>query len=125
MLELSRVRRILVINLKYIGDVLLSTPVVESLKNGLKDISVMMLVQEGTEAVLYNNPHIDGIFAMNSRWRLGKQLKLIRLLRSFHFDLSLDLTDGDRAAILGKLCGIKYRIGFNRERRWRGVLYHQ
>jgi predicted lipopolysaccharide heptosyltransferase III len=123
--DLSKVRRVLIINLKYIGDVLLSTPVIEAIKKERKNISIAMLVNEGTETTLYNNPDLDEIFVINSRWRWGRQLKLIRTIRSFNFDLSLDLTDGDRAAILGRLCGIKYRIGYNREQRWRGVLYHQ
>jgi ADP-heptose:LPS heptosyltransferase len=99
MLELSTVRKILIINLKYIGDVLLCTPVVEALKNDLKNVSIAMLVNEGTEPVLYNNPYLDGIFVINSKWRVRRQFNLIRMLRSWNADLS-DLTDGDRAAFL-------------------------
>lgn len=125
MLELNKVRKILIINLKYIGDVLLCTPVLEALKNDLKNVSIGMLVNNGTEQVLYNNPYLDGIFVINSGWRWRRQFNLIRMLRSWNFDLVLDLTDGDRAAILSILCGAKYRVGFNRERRWRGTIYHR
>jgi len=125
MFKLNSVRKILIINLKYIGDVLLCTPVVEALKSELKDVSVAMLVKEGTEAVLYNNPYLDGIFVINSQWRWGRQFRLIRMLRSWNFDMAIDLTDGDRSAVLAILCGADYRIGFNHEQRWRGALYHR
>jgi len=37
----------------------------------------------------------------------------------------IDLTDGDRSALLSWLCGAPVRLGYNSEGRWRGVLYTQ
>jgi predicted lipopolysaccharide heptosyltransferase III len=52
-----------------------------------------------------------------------RQLQFAAALRRRRFDLVLDLTDGDRAAILSRLTGAAIRVGFNREGRWRGRLY--
>jgi predicted lipopolysaccharide heptosyltransferase III len=117
-------RRILVIKLRYIGDVVLSTPLVEALKRSIPDATIDILVNEGTEGVLQNNPYLDRIWFVprNGGWR---HLLLVRALRERRYDLILDLSDGDRSAILGFLSGGRRRVGFNHEGRWRGKLYHQ
>lgn len=124
MVCLDKVQRILIIKLRYIGDVLLVTPVIESLKRGIPHAAVAMLVNAGTEEVLGNNPYLDELFLVprDRSWR--RQLTLIHTLRSRRFDLVLDLTDGDRAAILGFLSGAGYRVGYDSEERLRGNLYH-
>ncbi len=113
------------IKLRYIGDVLLCTPVIESLKKSIPEASITMLVNAGTEGILNHNPYLDNVVVVpqNKDWR--SQIDLIRRLRSKRFDLALDLTDGDRSAILGFLSRASYRVGFNSENRWRGILYHQ
>jgi predicted lipopolysaccharide heptosyltransferase III len=125
MLDLAKVRQILVIKLRYIGDVLLCTPAIESLKKSFPEASITVMVNAGTEEILRRNPYLDHVVALpqNKEWR--SQMDLIRGLRSKRFDLALDLTDGDRSAILGFLSGASYRVGFNSEHRWRGILYHQ
>ena len=35
----------------------------------------------------------------------------------------IDLTDGDRSAVISFATGAPIRIGFNAEHRWRGLLY--
>ncbi len=124
MLDLEKVQRVLVIKLRYIGDVVLSTPVIESLRKNLPGSSITMLVNEGTEAVLFNHPYLDDVLVVPQEKHWKRQIDLVRILRSKKFDLAIDLTDGDRAAILAFLSGATYRVGFNSEKRWRGMLYH-
>jgi heptosyltransferase-3 len=54
-----------------------------------------------------------------------KQLRFLWGIRSRHFDCVLDLTDGDRSAIITGVSGASKRIGFNNENRWRGIVYSQ
>ncbi|HET6371220.1 MAG TPA: putative lipopolysaccharide heptosyltransferase III [Nitrospiria bacterium] len=124
MFDLRVVRKVLIIKLRYIGDVVLTTPIAEALDRALPEASIDMLVNEGTEEVLQNNPHVGAVLVVPRKmgWR---QIGLIRELRRKRYDLILDLTDGDRAAILGFLSGARRRIGFNHEHRWRGILYQR
>ena len=46
-------------------------------------------------------------------------------LRNAKFDTVIDLTDGDRSAFLSGITGATTRLGYNRERRWRGKFYSQ
>ncbi len=116
-------RRILVVKLRYLGDVLLSTPIVASLRAAFPGASLSMLVNPGTEPVIAENPHLDEILIAERTASPLRQLRFALALRRRRFDLVVDLTDGDRAAILSRITGASIRVGFNREGRWRGRLY--
>jgi heptosyltransferase-3 len=118
------VKRILLIKLRYIGDVILSTPLLPILRKRFPDSSLTFLVNPGTESVLFGNPHLEEITVL-PREGWGNQLEFHRKLRQACFDGVVDLTDGDRSAFLTYWTGASVRLGFNRENRWRGTLYTQ
>lgn len=109
-------KNILVIKLKYIGDVLVTTPVFESLRYYYPKAYIAALVNKGTEPMLTQNPAINKILVLeryaNPVLDLIKYLQLINNLRKLHFDLVLELTNSDRGALLGFLSGAKRRLGF-------------
>lgn len=115
-------KNILVIKLRYIGDVLLATPTLLALKSAYPAARLTMLVNRGTEEVLQGNPYLDQIMVLD-KGSLAAQWRLLSQLRSLRFDLVIDLTDGDRSAFLSYVSGAPVRIGFNDERRWRGWCY--
>ena len=115
-------RNILVIKLRYIGDVLLATPTVRAIKAARPDVRVTMMVNRGTEDVLSGNPDLDEIMVLD-KGSLAAQWRLMAGLRRRRFDTVIDLTDGDRSAFLSWISGAPVRIGFNDEHRWRGRCY--
>ncbi|HSQ92373.1 MAG TPA: hypothetical protein VLM19_09415, partial [Nitrospiraceae bacterium] len=92
-------RNVLIIKLRYIGDVLLATLTARAIKSARPEVRVTMLVTRGTEDVLLGNPDIDEILILDKD-SLAAQWQLIAGLRRRRFDAVLDLTDGDRAAFL-------------------------
>jgi predicted lipopolysaccharide heptosyltransferase III len=116
--------RILVIKLRYVGDVLLATPVLTRLRGGFPKARLAMLVNEGTEEVVEGHPALDEVLVME-KGPLLRQWRFIRTLRARRFDLVVDLTDGDRSALLAWLSGAPVRLGYNSEGRWRGRLYSE
>jgi predicted lipopolysaccharide heptosyltransferase III len=115
-------RQILVIKLRYIGDVLLATPVLRALRVRFPEARLTVAVNRGTEAVLAGNPDVQEVLIVE-KGGLADQARLLLTVRRRRFDAVIDLTDGDRAAILAGLSGAPLRIGFNDEHRWRGLLY--
>ena len=115
-------RKILIIKLRYIGDVLLATPVFAALRARFPDSHLTALVNPGTEGVLVHNPDLDETWVLERGGWLN-QLRFLRALRARQFDCVIDLTDGDRSAILAMASGASCRIGFNDEQRWRGRCY--
>jgi heptosyltransferase-3 len=117
-------RSVLIIKLRYIGDVLLATPTVRAIKAARPDVRVTMMVNRGTEDVLSGNPDIDELVVLD-KGAPAAQWRLIAGLRRRRFDTVIDLTDGDRSAFLSWISGAPVRIGFNDEHRWRGQCYTQ
>jgi predicted lipopolysaccharide heptosyltransferase III len=116
--------RILVIKLRYVGDVLLATPVLSRLRESFPKAHLAMLVNPGTEDVVRDHSALDEVLVLE-RGNLTRQWRFVRDLRRRHFDLVIDLTDGDRSALLSWLSSAPVRLGYNSEGRWRGVLCTQ
>jgi len=115
---------VLIIKLRYIGDVLLATPAVRAIKAARPEVRITMMVNRGTEDVLFGNPDLAEVMVLD-KGSLGTQSRFIAGLRHRQFDTAIDLTDGDRSAFLSWICGASVRIGFNDEQRWRGRYYTQ
>ena len=84
-------RNLLLIKLRYIGDVLLATPTVRAIKAARPHVRVTMMVNRGTEDVLSGNPDIDEIVILD-KGSLVAQFQLIAGLRLG--DSTLDRFDG-------------------------------
>ena len=113
---------ILVIKLRYIGDVLLATPVLRALRERFPDARLAMAVLRGTEDVLKGNPDLTEVLVVE-RGGLAEQLRFLQSVRRQRFYCVIYLTDGDRSAILSRFSGAPVRIGLNEEHRWRGLLH--
>jgi len=118
------IRAIAVFMLRHIGDTLLSTPAFRALRAAFPPARVLAVVNEGTQQMLEGNPDIDEILVFHrrrrdeggfGRWR--EEAALVRSLRSTHPDLAVNLTEGDRGAILSFLSGARFRVGVAPNRR--------
>src|SRR5437899_842550 len=116
--------RILVIKLRYVGDVLLATPVLSRLRESFPKAHLAMLVNPGTDDVVRDHPALDEVLVL-ARAGLARRWRFVQGLRRRQFDLVIDLTDADRSALLSWLCGAPVRLGYNSEGRWRGILCSQ
>jgi heptosyltransferase-3 len=108
-LDLPARPRILVITLRRLGDVLLTTPLVRSIRRGFPDASLDMLVFRGSDAILAGNPDIDRVLTMAERPSVGETLSLARALFR-RYDLVVSTQAGDRPTFFALLAG-RCRIG--------------
>lgn len=117
----EQIKSILITKFKHIGDVLMLTPVVSILKERFPQASICVVVHKGTEAVLTNNPDIDKIIVFDRSLKekglfqkIKGQIKLVQQIRDIKPDLSIELTGGDRGAIISLLSGSPIRVGFSK-----------
>ncbi|PWB60138.1 MAG: LPS core biosynthesis protein [Bradyrhizobiaceae bacterium] len=87
--------RILVVALRRLGDVLLTTPLIRSLKRAFPDAAVDALVFAGTEGILAGNPDLAGVVTMPAHPGAGESLALARRLWR-RYDLAVSTQSGDR-----------------------------
>lgn len=124
-------RRALIIKLGHIGDVLVTTPVITALKNTWPELSIDMVVNQGTEAMVRHNPLLNEVLILKREhasslaalpWHLG----FIRGLRGRRYDLALEMSGGDRGAFLAWISGAGLRVGFEpKEPHLRAKAFHR
>ncbi len=108
-LDLPERPRILVITLRRLGDVLLTTPLIRSLKAGFAGSSVTILVFRGTEGMLAGNPDVDEMITTSHRPSTAEMARLVgRLWRSY--DLAVSTQAGDRPTFFA-LMAARRRVG--------------
>ncbi len=115
-------KNILIIKLRYLGDVLLATPVITQLRRAFPQAKLTMLVNRGTEDVVKRNQFLDEVLVLEKRV-LTSQVDFCLELWRRGFDCVIDLTDGDRSAFLSWITRAPVRVGFNQEQRFRGSAY--
>ena len=103
-LELPANPRVLVIALRRLGDVLLTTPLIRSVKRGFAGASVDVLVFKGTDGILSGNPDVARIITIPSRPGASETLSLLRRVVR-RYDLALSTQSGDRPTTLAWIAG--------------------
>lgn len=95
------VKKILIIRLSSIGDIIWTTPVIRCLKKQLKDIELHYCTKIQYRALVEANPYLDKIHYLDDN--LGR---LIRLLKKEKFDHVVDLHKNIRTMIIKTRLGI-------------------
>jgi len=101
--------RILLIQLRYMGDVLLCTPAVRAARTAHPGARLEFLTDALGADVLAGNPHLDEVIT----WRSGlrAELRLARELRRRCYDLSVDFHSAPRSARFTLAAGAPRRLG--------------
>lgn len=96
--------RILVIALRRLGDVLLTTPLIASLRRAWPDAVIDALVFADTAGILNGNPDINKVVTMPARRTMAQSLALAgRLWRGY--DLAVSTQSGDRPTFFAFVAG--------------------
>lgn len=106
-----------------IGDVLLTTPLIHTLKAAWPESKLDVLVFENTRDILANNPDIHQVISIPNHASKWATLKLFTDLWN-HYDLAISALTSDRATMYAWLAG-KYRIGLledNPNQHWKKSL---
>ena len=77
MIALPARPRILVVALRRLGDVLLTTPLIRSLKRAWPDATIDVLVFRGTEGIVESNPDIGAVLTLPERASTGDKSRAL------------------------------------------------
>lgn len=133
-IDLSTLRRVLVIKLRHHGDVLLASPVFSVLKNHAPHLEIDALVYQDTAEMLSFHPAISQLHTIDRKWKSAGILaqaqaewRLLSALRARHYDLIVHLTEHNRGAWLKRLTKARYGVAKRlpgKGRAWKNTFSH-
>ncbi len=133
-IDLTSLRRVLVIKLRHHGDVLLTSPVFTTLKNHAPHIEVDALVYQDTAEMLTFHPAISEVHTIDRGWKkfglfsqVSEEWRLFSRLRARQYDLVIHLTEHNRGAWLARLLDVPHAVTRNVRGRgyfWRNSFTH-
>jgi heptosyltransferase-1 len=118
-------RRILIIRLSAIGDVVFASPLVDAVSQRYPDAEVFWLAEPMVVPLLEHHPHLRGVIVWpRSEWRRlfrsGRWWGLFQAVRAFRdqlrthqFELVFDVQGLLKSAFLAWLTGARHRVGFH------------
>ena len=118
----SQINKILIIRLRRIGDIIMTTPAVSALRKGLPNAFISYLVEEPYRELVEGNPDLDKVIVIEKDQSKKSLLKLIRQVRKEKFDVVLDFHGGPRASLVTWLSKARLKIGY--KIKYRNFIYH-
>jgi heptosyltransferase-2 len=111
--------RILIVQTSFLGDVVLSTPVIKRVAEAHPDAEIWLMTTPLASAIVRNDPLVKGVISYDKAGRdsgLRGTIKKAGEVKAFNFSTVYSLHRSFRTAILLFLSGIKKRVGFKESR---------
>lgn len=110
-IEWGRVKRVLVVKLRSIGDTVLSTPSLIALRRFLPDAQIDILLEDWVAPLLDGFDAVDNVISVGKGSR--ERLKTAWNLRRQRYDVSVNLHGGTTATFFTAVSGAEHRVGFS------------
>ncbi len=116
-LSASSIRKILVIRLDRIGDMVITTPIFRAIKEKWPDVKVTVLTNPVNKNIVINNPFIDYILVYdreNMHKSFNSRIIFFRSIRAREFDIVIDpyLDYELKTSFITRFVGNRFRLGF-------------
>ena len=107
-------KKILLIQTAFIGDVILSTPLIANLHKQFPNIQIDYLVKKGNEELLSGHPNVNKVFIFDKGNKWVSLKENIRLIRQEKYDTIVNLHRYASSGLICALSGAKQKIGFKK-----------
>lgn len=120
-IDMSRIKRILIVKLSSIGDVVHALPVTAAIGRSFPHVEISWVVEPMSAPMVEGNPHVRDLIVLPRSWRdrsFSSQtvkgfLEIRRDLRRRRFDLAIDLQGLSKSALVAWASGAPIRLGYD------------
>jgi heptosyltransferase-3 len=115
LIDFSRVRKVLLIQLGDIGDVVWTEPTIRAFRDTFPSVEISVMARGGFGELLVAHPDVRRLFNVATvkggiLAEIAGQSALVGKLRRERFDVVFDLRAGDRGAVMARLTGAPCRV---------------
>lgn len=114
---ISRAMKILVINLMHLGDLMLVTPALTTLRKNFPTAHLALLADKKLADLVQYNPNLDECILIDKKGvddHFASFVKFIFKIRAEKFDLVINLHRNERASALAAFSGAKKIVGYSK-----------
>ena len=116
-------RKYLIIQTAFLGDVILSTVLIETIANNEVDFQIDFLIKKGQESILEENPHVNKILTYDKQNKTRSIISLIKSIRKEKYDYTINIHRFFSSGLITALSGSKNKIGYDKNPL--SFLYHK
>lgn len=114
------IKKILILRLDGLGDIVMSTPGFNAVRDIFPDANISLLASERSKELVEVMPAFNRIIYFNAPWFVKKQngkinrtIAILKTLGKEKFDLIIDLRGDFRNNVFMYFCSAKYRLGLD------------
>lgn len=108
-------KKFLIIQTAFIGDVILATAVVEKLHEYYPDAAIDFLLRKGNESLLDNNPYLREVLIWDKKKnKHSNLLKIAKQVRTTEYDYVINLHRFATSGLVALMSGAEHKIGFDK-----------
>lgn len=118
----SQIKKILIIRLRRIGDIIMTTPAVSALRKSFPDAFISYVVEKPYRELVEDHRELDNVIVLERKQGIRDFFRLIRSIRKEKYDVVLDFHGGPRASLITLFSKAKLKIGYRIK--YRNFIYH-
>jgi lipopolysaccharide heptosyltransferase II len=122
-IESSSINKILLIRLRRIGDIIMTTPAISALRSEFPKAHIAYAVEKPYRLLVEGNPNLDKILISPQEKTIRKFIGFVKGVRKERYDLILDFHCGPRASLVTLFSGARLKIGY--KIKYRGFIYNR
>lgn len=107
-------KKFLIIQTAFIGDVILATPLIENLRAKFPDSKIDFLLKKGNEPLLMNHSDLSNVILFDKKNKLKSILEILKRIRKEKYDVVFNLHRFASSGLITGLSGAKKKYGFNK-----------
>jgi lipopolysaccharide heptosyltransferase II len=111
-IDWTKVKRVLVVRLRSIGDAVLATPSLIALRRFLPDAQIDILLEDWVAPVFEDFEAVDNVLTV-SRKSKKSRFETARTIRKNRYDVAFNLHGGTTATFFVRVSGARHRVGFS------------
>jgi ADP-heptose:LPS heptosyltransferase len=112
---LIQMKRYLIIQTAFLGDVVLATSMIESIHATAPDIKISMLVRDGNQHLLKDHPYLEHVIVWKKNsGKIKSLLHVINEIRKIRFDAVINLQRFFSSGLITAVSGSPVRSGFSK-----------
>lgn len=120
---MEAIKRIVVVDLLYLGDLLFAHPFFEGLRKLFPEARIDMVANSNFSEIMRVNPNLDHVYSYNKNWTAVRSYKFAKKLKLNNYQLGINIHGNWRTALLLKLISADKNIGYGG--RGRGIFLDQ